>query len=64
MKKIYIWKEDKCWVAEFIDDWEIFDLFGTFILPTPFTEKAPVELVIGELAAKNPECIIEVKQDR
>lgn len=37
---------------------EIKDLFGTNILPTPFTPQATFDMVRSELASRNPGAVI------
>jgi len=46
------------WVAEFVDDAELFAMFGTTIIPTPFSYKTSETTVFNELVKKNPGCIV------
>lgn len=43
------------WVAEYVDNKEIFDLFGVYELPTPYTNLMEGYKVVNLLQAKNPE---------
>jgi hypothetical protein len=40
---------------------EVAELFGTDILPTPFTSLTPASEVLAELKKRNPDYIVEVK---
>lgn len=42
------------WTANFVDDVEVFDLFGTTILPTPYDTRVPVADVLADLRNLNP----------
>lgn len=42
------------WMADFVGDAEVFDLFGTTILPTPFDTRVPVADVLADLRNLNP----------
>lgn len=42
------------WYAEIVGDEEVYALWGTTVLPTPFTTAASVETVFAEIEACNP----------
>lgn len=42
------------WYAEMVGDEQVYALFGTTMLPTPFTTEASVEMVLVEIEARNP----------
>ena len=56
---IFIYKTEKGWIARF-EDPNVFKLFGTLDLPTPFTETADSEAVVRHLEGRNPECIVKL----
>ena len=39
---------------------QVVDLFGTNVLPTPYTAKADGEYVRGQIAGRNPEVTVTV----
>jgi len=47
------------WTATFVDDQEVYDLFGTYTLPTPFRACAAAEKVHAEVSSRNPDCQVE-----
>ncbi len=54
MKSIRIFKGEQGWLADFENDAEIKALFGTTILPTPFTPAADKYRVMEEIKKLNP----------
>ena len=51
------------WVAEFAETSEaatIRELFGTTILPMPFTVRAERDRIVAEVEALNPGCVVVV----
>ena len=46
--------EWQCWCVRMVDNPEMFDLFGTDILPLPFTLEATLEQVLEGVRARNP----------
>ena len=56
---IAITKGPDGWLAT-SDDPEVFDLFGTYTLPTPFTLAMPAAAVAERLAELNPGAVVEL----
>lgn len=54
MKIVTIEKGHNCWMADFGDDPEMMELFGTGLIPTPYTLHMPAEEVCTRLEALNP----------
>lgn len=54
MKTITIEKGEDCWLADFGNDPEMIELFGTGLIPTPYTLHMPAEEVSKRLEAINP----------
>jgi hypothetical protein len=54
MKTITLKLVNDNWVATFDNDAEIFELFGTYELPTPFTNLTSRDVVIDTIRTKNP----------
>lgn len=50
------------WEADFVGDKVVQALFGTTILPTPFSRNEPPEVVSCRLALMNPTHIIMVDE--
>ena len=50
------------WMAQFVDDSEIKELFGTDTLPLPFTSESAASEVKGEVERLNPGCMVEVRR--
>jgi hypothetical protein len=48
------------WFADFEHDEEVFRLFGSTILPTPFTLATPIERVLVEVQRLNPSAIVSL----
>ena len=53
-ERIAISRGVDCYLARFVDDPEVIDLFGTDTLPTPFTLVADPADVVAVVAEKNP----------
>jgi hypothetical protein len=51
--------EDPAAEGGYSADPEVFDLFGTETLPTPFTLQADERTVLAELRRLNPEAVVE-----
>lgn len=66
MKQMIIKKSLNCVVAEHLvngqPEQEIIKLFGTHILPLPYTEQADLEIIKQELIRLNPGYKIEVEK--
>lgn len=64
MKTIKLYKTDKCWMAENLvngkPDTSIIALFGTHMLPTPFTSNASADIVIKRVSDLNPGSKVEL----
>lgn len=54
MATIKLRNENTGWCAQFVNDANIVELFGTDTLPTAFTAAAPFELVRSEIQKLNP----------
>ena len=54
MKKIRLINSEKGWLARFIDDDDVLQLFGTDTVPTAFTEQASPMVVKAEIERLNP----------
>ena len=53
MKVIKLINSRQGWLARFVDNKEIKDLFGTDTIPTAFTEQASPMVVLQAIQAKN-----------
>lgn len=60
MKQINIRKSASGYSAEFVGDAEIFNLFGSTVLPLPFTAQAPLDVVVADVRKRNPGATVEV----
>jgi hypothetical protein len=64
MQKFIIRKTNQGWLCkELINDQpnpQVFELFGTYELPLPFTPAAHQNTVIESLLSRNPNAIVEV----
>lgn len=56
MKQIRLFKTAKGWMADFVGDPDMLDLFGTTIIPTAFTAQADQMQVFKEISNLNPQC--------
>lgn len=54
-KRIEIYKDRTCWVANFVGDMQVFNLFGSTQVPTPFGPSASGAAVLAEIQSRNPE---------
>ena len=61
MKTIELFNTPRGWMADFINDAEMLDLFGTTIIPTAHTTQADVAHVIREIQALNPHCTVTLR---
>ncbi len=59
MTNIRIFKSNNSWIAQ-SDDPEVKRLFGTDMIPTAFTERAPASVVLAELRRLNPDATVEL----
>lgn len=59
-KQINIRKSETGYSAEFVGDAEIFNLFGTTILPLPFTAAAFLDVIVADVKRRNPGARVEV----
>lgn len=60
MKEIKLFKTESGWMADFVGDEEVKAAFGTTVIPTAFTAKAPAREVVNTLVMLNPECAVSV----
>lgn len=58
-KRIVLIRQAGVWMARHLDNLEIVALFGTDLIPTPFTSQASFETVKARLAKLNPGCDIQ-----
>ena len=49
---------DAVWMARFVDDGTVRELFGTDTVPTPYTSAMPGETVRTEVARRNPDATV------
>ena len=61
VKTIELFKTPKGWMADFINDAEMQELFGTTIIPTAYTAQADVAHVMREIQALNPHCAVALR---
>ena len=61
LREIKAYRTSEGWVARFMDDGETRELFGTDVLPMPFTARAPLSLVMDALAKANRGIFIEAR---
>lgn len=59
-KQINIRKSETGYSAEFVGDSEIFNLFGSTVLPLPFTAQAALAVVVEDVKRRNPGARVEV----
>lgn len=50
------------WLAKHSDK-QVKELFGTDILPTPYFDTLPAEVVLREVAARNPSKVVKIGTD-
>lgn len=67
MRRIELFRTNTGWeCAQFDEDGrpciEIIRLFGSHILPTAFTARAPAALVLGEITRLNPEHTVVLRE--
>ena len=55
MKTIKLYLKGNTWVADWVDDTSVFELFGTTKLPTMFRGDSPAEEVQAAIQQFNPE---------
>lgn len=53
-KEIRVFKTAQGWMADMIGDEKIVELFGTAILPLPFTAQAKASDVMADVLTRNP----------
>jgi hypothetical protein len=53
-RRIKVWWSSNGWLADFVGDEEIQELFGTTLIPTAFTAQSRKEIVIQSLKELNP----------
>mgnify|MGYP000042840099 FL=1 len=56
MKQIRLFKTTKGWMADFVGDKDMLELFGSTIVPTAFTAQADQMFVLKEISNLNPHC--------
>ena len=64
MPTIEIFRTTKGWRADFKDDKNMLDLFGTTVIPTCFTARAEESVVFTEIQRLNPHCNVVVNRSR
>lgn len=63
MQTITIWPTSNCWLAHFSDPAMLAEI-GTDILPLPFTETAPSEVVQAAVQKSHPGDRVQVDHGR
>jgi hypothetical protein len=61
MKKIELIRKGNNWYAKFYEN-RVIELFGTDTIMTPYVSNTPESVVLREISAKNPDCIVTVLQ--
>lgn len=61
LREIKAYRTADGWVARFIDDGETRALFGTDVLPTAWTARAPLSMVLDGLTEKNRGVFVEAR---
>lgn len=63
MNRIELFKTNQGWMADFQGPQaeEIRRLFGTSVIPTPFTAQAESANVMANIQSKNPDCIVVLR---
>jgi hypothetical protein len=59
MKKIELICKGTSWYAKFYEP-RVIALFGTDTIMTPYMSNTPASVVLREISAKNPDCIVIV----
>jgi len=62
-KSLRIFRNAQGWAVEFVDDPTIQSLFGSTILPTPYTAAMPAMNVLKKIQELNPECIVSLSEE-
>ena len=60
IQHITLKRQEDCWEATFHGNERVFELFGTYVLPTGFTAQADASMVLAEIRALNPLANVEV----
>lgn len=58
---ITVYRFRQCWVADFSraeNAAEVYRLFDTYVIPTPWTDQAPASAVLAGVAERNPGHIV------
>lgn len=58
---IQVFTQEGWWHADFINDQQTLDLFGTTVLPTPFTDSVSAGDVVEVIRDLNPGKIVELR---
>jgi hypothetical protein len=60
MPEIRLFKsvERNCWLAQFVDDLRVLEIFGTDTIPTAFTALADFETVRKAVQNRNPNRLV------
>ena len=61
METLILRNTPRGWIAT-SDDPRVFDLFGTFDIPTAFTSRASAEMVLAEIRRLNPTSVVRLAQ--
>ena len=64
MKSIEVFRTSKGWMADFIGDEEMQELFETTVIPTCFTARAEESVVFAEIQRLNPHCNVILNRSR
>ena len=63
-QRITLTRASDGWTATFHDDAHVYDLFGTYTIPTAFTALAEADVVQAFIQRLNPLATVEVSSDR
>jgi len=60
MPEIRLFKSQdrNCWLAQFVDDLDVLEIFGTDTIPTAFTAVAEFETVRKAIQHRNPNRLV------
>ena len=58
--RIRLYLAQGVWMAQFVDDWECWRVFGCDTVPTPYTDSTGAGVVWQAVSGRNPGCCVDV----
>lgn len=60
-KEIRVFKTSTGWNVDMVGDKKIFQLFGSTVLPLPFTSESSSDTVVSDVKNRNPDAIVTLE---